>query len=98
MSLLSLLATIFGLGEGALNLPQAYRIFKRKSAKDLSIYTFSFQIISVLVWLLYGIEIYNLPIIISNIFATFTISLIILGWFLYGRELDKKESKRRRKY
>ncbi|MFA4953120.1 MAG: SemiSWEET family transporter [Candidatus Pacearchaeota archaeon] len=86
MSLLAILATIFGLGEGIFNIPQVYRIFKRKSARDLSIITFSFQIISVIVWLFYGIEISNSPIIISNIFATITLSMIIIGWVIYGRE------------
>lgn len=86
MTFLAILATIFGLGEGLFNLPQASRIFKRKSAKDLSIITFSFQLISVIVWFFYGIEIYNLPIIISNVFATITLSLVIFGWFLYGRK------------
>ena len=68
------------------NLPQAYRIFKRKSAKDLSIVTYSFQIISVIVWLVYGFEILNWPIIISNTFATISLSIVIFGWFVYGRE------------
>lgn len=87
MTLLAVLATIFGLGEGLFNLPQAHRIFKRKSAKDLSIITFSFQWISVIVWLFYGIEIFNLPIILSNIFAVITLSLVIIGWSLYGRDV-----------
>ncbi|MFH1500807.1 MAG: SemiSWEET family transporter [archaeon] len=90
MSLLSVLATVFGLGEGLFNIPQAYRIFKRKSAKDLSIFTYGFQIISVIVWLLYGIEIRDSPIIISNIFATITIAIVLVGWFIYGREIKVK--------
>jgi MtN3 and saliva related transmembrane protein len=85
MTLLSILAIIFGLGEGIFNIPQARRIFKRKSAKDLSIFTYGFQIISVVVWLFYGFEIGDIPIIASNIFATVTLAVIIFGWFLYGR-------------
>ena len=90
MTLLSILATMFGLGEGLFNIPQAIRIFKRKSAKDLSIFTYGFQIISVIIWLLYGLEIKNMPIILSNTFATFTLLIIIFGWFLYGRDKIKK--------
>ncbi|NQU31658.1 MAG: hypothetical protein HQ521_00345 [Bacteroidetes bacterium] len=86
MTILSILAIIFGLGEGLFNIPQARKIFKRKSAKDLSIFTYSFQIVSVIVWLFYGFEIGDLPIIASNIFATFTLAIVIFGWFLYGRE------------
>lgn len=90
MTVLSILATVFGLGEGLFNIPQVYRIFKRKSAKDLSVFTFSFQLISAIIWLLYGLEIRDKPIIISNSFATVTIILILVGWFAYGRELKKK--------
>ena len=89
MTILSILAIMFGLGEGIFNIPQARRIFKRKSAKDLSIFTYGFQIISVIIWLFYGLEIEDFPIIISNTFAIFTLSIIIIGWFLYGKEKKK---------
>lgn len=89
MTILSILATLFGVGEGFFNIPQAYRIFKRKSAKDLSIFTLFFQFISIIVWLLYGIEIIDFPIIISNIFASITILFVLIGWFLYGLENAK---------
>ena len=85
MSVLSILATIFGLGEGLFNIPQAYKIFKRRSAKDISFLTISFQFVSVLVWLFYGLEILDFPIIISNTFASITIILVLIGWFRYGR-------------
>ena len=88
MTILSVLAIIFGLGEGLFNIPQARRIFKRKSAKDLSILTYGFQMVSVFIWLLYGLEIKDMPIIISNSFAAFTLVFVIFGWFRYGR--DKK--------
>ncbi|MFZ5954931.1 MAG: SemiSWEET family sugar transporter [Nanoarchaeota archaeon] len=93
MTLLSILATIFGLGEGFSNIPQAYKIFKRQSAKDLSILTYSFQTTSIIIWLLYGIEIKSSPIIISNTFATLTILFVLYGWFLYGKE-DKLKKKK----
>jgi len=96
MTLLPILATIFGLGEGIFNLPQAIRIFKRKSARDLSIFTYGFQIISVIVWLFYGLEIKDFPIIISNSFAVITLGVVIFGWFLYGREKTKRKGVKRK--
>jgi len=42
MTALSILATVFGTLSGIANLPQAYKIFKRKSAKDISIITYLF--------------------------------------------------------
>jgi len=85
MSLLSILATIFGTFGGLANLPQIYRIFKRKSAKDISIITYLIIFVSCIIWILYGIEIRNSVIIITNILGTTTVALVIIGWFLYGR-------------
>jgi len=85
MTLLYILATVFGTLSGLANFPQAYKIFKRKSAKDISIVTYGFLFLGAVIWLLYGIEIKNLPIIITNLFGGINIGLVILGWFLYGR-------------
>ena len=85
MSLLAIVATIFGTVSGIANFPQAYKIFKRKSAKDISILTYSILLIGALVWIFYGIEIGNFPIIITNIFGAVNIGLVVIGWFLYGR-------------
>lgn len=81
MTLLFLLATVFGTLSGIANFPQAYRIFKRKSAKDISIFTF--LLIGAVIWIFYGIEIANFPIIITNIFGAINIGLVVIGWLLY---------------
>ena len=85
MTLLFILAAIFGTLGGIANFPQAYKIFKRKSAKDISILTYSFLFSGALVWILYGIEIGNIPIIIANIFGAINIGFVIVGWLLFGR-------------
>ena len=84
MSILFILATIFGTLSGIANFPQAYKIFKRKSAKDISIITFTVFIISSIIWVLYGIEIGNFPIIMANSFGTISLLLVIIGWLMYG--------------
>jgi len=81
-----LLATIFGTVSGIANFPQAYKIFKRKSARDISITTYTILFLGAVIWILYGIEIANFPIIITNIFGAVNIGLVIIGWFLYGRD------------
>ncbi len=86
MSLLSVLATIFGTIGGLAGLPQVYRIFKRKSAKDISVLTYSIILISCMIWVLYGIEIKDSPLIITNTLGALTVTCVIIGWFLYGRE------------
>lgn len=85
MTLISILATIFGTISGIANLPQAYKIFKRKSAKDISIITYSFLFVGAVIWIFYGIEIKEFPVIITNILGTINIGLVILGWFMYGK-------------
>jgi len=85
MTILSILATIFGTLSGLANFPQALKIFKRKSAKDISILTYSIFFIGAIIWILYGIELKNFAVIIANIFGVINIGLVILGWFFYGR-------------
>jgi len=86
MTLLTILATIFGAVGGLANFPQALKIFKRKSAKDISIITYSFLFCGAVVWILYGIEIMNFPVIITNVIGAINIGLVVVGWFLYGRD------------
>ena len=45
---------------------QTYKIFKRKSAKDVSLGTYLFFTVGIIIWLVYGLSIANYPIIISN--------------------------------
>ena len=61
---------------------QTYKIFKRKSAKDVSLATYLFFIVGIAMWLIYGITINNYPIIITN--AVFIIGAIsvIFAYFV----------------
>ena len=47
-------------------LPQAAKVWKTKSTKDISLYMFIIFTIGVLSWLIYGISISDLPIILAN--------------------------------
>jgi len=85
MTILSILATISGSLMALANFPQVYKIFKRKSAKDISAITYSVYIAGALIWLLYGIEIKSVPVLASNIIGIIASILILTGWFLYGR-------------
>ena len=85
MTILSILAGIFGIVAGLANLPQAIKIFRRKSAKDISILTYGILFPGVIIWILYGIELKNTPILLMNIIGGIFIGAVIIGWFLYGR-------------
>jgi MtN3 and saliva related transmembrane protein len=85
MTLLSTLATLFGILNGLANILQAWKIFRRKSAKDISVLTFSIFLVGTIVWTFYGFELGNSPILISNFIGIIGLSLVVIGWFLYGR-------------
>ena len=48
-------------------LPQALKVWKTKSTKDISLYMFIIFTIGVFSWLVYGIIISDLPIILANV-------------------------------
>lgn len=46
--------------------PQAYKVYKTKHTRDLSMPMYAIFAIGILLWLIYGIMINNLPIIFAN--------------------------------
>ena len=62
-------------------LPQAIKVFKTKSTKDISLYMFIIFTIGVLSWLIYGLIINDLPIILANA-VTLILSIFILVYKL----------------
>jgi len=57
--------------------PEVIKVYKSKSTKDISLYMFLIFTIGVLSWLIYGIIIFNIPVILANA-VTLVLSLIIL--------------------
>lgn len=92
MSLLATLASIFGVINGFANFPQIYKIFKTKSAKDIAISTYLILTTGSIVWILYGIEIRNIPILLMDGLALLEFIAILIGCYLYG-EIRKRENK-----
>jgi len=86
MTLLATLATIFGVVNGFANFPQIYKVFKNKSARDLSIITYIMLATGSFVWILYGLEIMNTPVLIMNGLAFIEFLILLFGCFLYGKK------------
>ncbi len=86
MTLLATLAAAFGVINGFANLPQIYKVYKTKSAKDLSLLTYIILAAGSIVWVLYGIELMNAPILIMNGLALLEFAVLLVGCYLYGRE------------
>jgi len=85
MTILATIATFFGIASSIANAPQVYKIFKRKSAKDISILTYSFLFLGAVAWIIYGIELKNAPLIITNVLGGLNLAAVVIGWFFYGR-------------
>ncbi|MFA6089411.1 MAG: SemiSWEET family transporter [Candidatus Woesearchaeota archaeon] len=92
MTILSVLATTFGSLMALAAIPQIYKIYNRKSAKDISAISFSFFALGGIIWFFYGFELKSFPVILTNSLCFITNSTILVGWFLYGRN-GKKSSK-----
>lgn len=87
MTALSILATIFGALIGIANFPQAIKIFRRKSARDISIISVSIFFTGSIIWTLYGFELQNFPVILTNSLAFISLFFVVIGWALYGKEI-----------
>lgn len=75
------LIILLGLAAGALTIiafvPQVIRTWKTKSAHDLSLGMYSILCTGVLLWLIYGLIIEDIPIIVANA-VTLSLALVIL--------------------
>ncbi|MBK8700229.1 MAG: SemiSWEET transporter [Saprospiraceae bacterium] len=58
-------------------IPQVYKIYQTKSARDVSLVMFTFFSTGVILWLIYGLILLSWPIIFANT-ATLIMSLCIL--------------------
>jgi MtN3 and saliva related transmembrane protein len=74
--------TALGLIAGALTtaafVPQVVRIWKRRSASDISGFGVTMLTIGVALWMIYGIETHSLPIILANA-VTLALNVSILA-------------------
>lgn len=59
-------------------LPQAFKIIKTKSTKDISLMMYLVLWLGTLLWLIYGIAINELPVIVANTISLSFISTILL--------------------
>lgn len=63
-------------------LPQVIKVYKTKSAKDISLMMMILFIIGVMSWVVYGFMSHGMPVLIANI-VTFILTLWIIIMKLY---------------
>ncbi len=74
---IQLLGMLAGILTTVAFLPQVIKTWKSRSAKDLSLGMFSIFCMGVLLWLIYGLLIDDLPIILANL-ITLILALTLL--------------------
>ena len=65
--------------------PQIMRVYKLKSAREISILYNAMMLLGILIWLAYGIVLGLVPIIIWNIIGAVLIILLLVSKLKYGR-------------
>jgi MtN3 and saliva related transmembrane protein len=72
---------VLGLAAGALTtaafLPQVIKTWKSRSAKDLSLGMFSLFCLGVLLWLVYGLMVMDIPVIAANLVTLMLASTLL---------------------
>jgi MtN3 and saliva related transmembrane protein len=86
---------ILGLVAGAITtgsfFPQVFRVYRLKSAHDISLFFTILFVIGDLTWLSYGVYLKNLPIILWNIMGSALALALLFGKLKYGNP-DKLRS------
>ena len=66
-------------------LPQLYKTWKTKSAKDVSLIMLILFLVGLFCWIIYGLKINSIPILFANI-VTFILNISILIFKITYRE------------
>ncbi len=83
VELLPVLTTIFGVAMSFGYFTQTYKIYKKKSAKDVSLATYLFFAAGIAMWLIYGLSIGDLPIIITNLVFLVGAGAVLFAYFTH---------------
>ncbi|MGV8087397.1 MAG: SemiSWEET family sugar transporter [Candidatus Woesearchaeota archaeon] len=84
--IIDILATVVGILMSLGYYPQAYKILKSKSSKDISITSYSIFSIGTLIWFIYGIVINSLPIIFSFALGVIGSWLVLILLIIYHKK------------
>ena len=77
------LALISGLLMAISYFPQAWKQLKNKSAYNIAITAFVAQLLARIIWALYGFQLHEFPIIISNAVGVIGLLAIVILYFIY---------------
>jgi len=85
---------IIGLAAGAVvsfsYLPQIIRVFKLKSAHEISYLFTTFLLAGIILWTVYGITIRSVPIILWNVVGGIQAAVLLYAKVKYGAKTNPK--------
>ncbi len=81
--LLNRAVLVMAIMEPLMTLPQVYEIWIRHEAAGVSMATWAFFITAAFVWLLYGLQMKNVPIIVSSTLWMLVEGCIVIGLIVY---------------
>ena len=89
-AILEILATITGIMMSLAYYPQVYKIWKRKSAKDVSVLAFAMLAVGTTVWLLWGLSTGSIPIITGFAAGAVGSNLVLFSTLYYNSKIKEK--------
>ncbi|NDI98421.1 hypothetical protein GWA97_04985 [Flavobacterium sp. LaA7.5] len=90
MSYIEIVGILAAIFTTVANIPQAVKVIRTRSTKSLSAVTYSFLFMGMVLWVLYGIERKDIPIIVTNSIAGLLCG-IILTMKLIGLYNNRKD-------
>lgn len=84
--MLAVVAGLMGILMGFANIPQALKIYRTRSAKDVSSLTYSILFIGYLVLLFYSVALDDVALIVTNLFGMLGVGLVLSGVFRYEKK------------
>lgn len=70
--------------EPAMTLPQIYQIWVKHEATGVSAMTWGLYMSAAVIWLLYGLQLKDKPLIISSTLWIFTEATVVVGTIIYA--------------
>jgi MtN3 and saliva related transmembrane protein len=86
INFIKVIATIMGVIMSLGYFPQAYKVYKNKSSKDISLLAFVIFSLGTLTWFIYGLTIKDLPIILGFVFGVVGSWLVLILSLIYRKK------------
>lgn len=83
INFIKVIATIMGIIMSLGYFPQAYKVYKNKSSKDISLLAFVIFSLGTLTWFIYGLALKDMPIILGFILGVIGSWLVLILSLIY---------------